>query len=567
MNRSIAAESDGKVARTRASQGCLRALTRRGSLPALVGALATLLPTFLPLTALAQTPAQEFKAPDSADVAGLAARRGDPSSTQSTSSSDAQQIGADRARGSSGVADRSVGAGNSKETQADAKANPDQAAQAKASKRLVGSGSPAPDDANGTPTPDPPVEKDVIAPGEAGDKTGASSQSISVPKGAGTIEGMGESFSTQLSTGVATFNVPFALPKARGAAQPSLGLSYSSGSGWGIAGMGWDLGVPFIARQTDRGTPRYNENEGTGFQADQDRFVFNGGQELVPICTVGGTFPTLTCTGALTGEEMPPWSSGYQYFRARVEGSFLRFFWSPSHLTWRVQDKTGVTLELGVPLDGTGNRSGLEANPAKPQQVFRWNLVRQYDTQGSANPSSGSPAPNNVVVYQYTQQGGAAYLTDIYDTPPSAAPTTTDLTRFAHHAHIEYADRTDPTTSYRSGWLIERRKRIARVDVSSKTFNGSDTQLRRQLRRYYLSYRPGQHASLLESVLVEGRCGSGEDLTSSAPSESATGALAPSSCPRLPAMTFEYTHVTPYTTSGATGSADLFGYEGFDERV
>lgn len=73
-------------------------------------------------------------------------------------------------------------------------------------------------------------------------KTGVSTQSISVPKGPGTIEGMGESFSAQASTGIATFTVPFALPTARGDAQPSLGLSYSSASGNDVAGIGWGVG-------------------------------------------------------------------------------------------------------------------------------------------------------------------------------------------------------------------------------------------------------------------------------------------------------------------------------------
>ena len=82
-------------------------------------------------------------------------------------------------------------------------------------------------------------------------KTGASAQSISVPTGPGTIEGMVESFSAQDSTGVSTFQVPFALPAPRGGVQPSLGLSYTSGGGNGIAGMGWSVGVPYIARQTD----------------------------------------------------------------------------------------------------------------------------------------------------------------------------------------------------------------------------------------------------------------------------------------------------------------------------
>jgi hypothetical protein len=63
------------------------------------------------------------------------------------------------------------------------------------------------------------------------EKTGTSSQAITTPQGTGKIQGMGESFSAQLSTGIATYSVPFALPAARGAAQPSLGLSYSSSMG------------------------------------------------------------------------------------------------------------------------------------------------------------------------------------------------------------------------------------------------------------------------------------------------------------------------------------------------
>src|SRR5262249_28870876 len=91
------------------------------------------------------------------------------------------------------------------------------------------------------------------------DKSGVTSKSISLPQGSGKIDGMGESFSAQLSTGIATFSVPFALPKARGGAQPSLALSYSSASGFGEAGVGWSVGAPFIARQTDRGVPSYKD--------------------------------------------------------------------------------------------------------------------------------------------------------------------------------------------------------------------------------------------------------------------------------------------------------------------
>lgn len=416
--------------------------------------------------------------------------------------------------------------------------------------------------------------KAAVTPGSA-DKTGASSQAISVPKGAGTIQGMGESFSAQLSTGIATFSVPFSLPAARGGAQPSLALSYSSASGSGVAGVGWDVGAPFIARQTDRGVPSYEDS--TSYWDGQDRFVFNGGQELVPICTVGGAAGALTCDGALTrakgappneDEEMPPWSLGAQYFRPRVEGSFLRFFWSADHLTWRVQDKSGVTLELGVPLDGSNYRGGVLVNPENGK-VARWALVRQYDTYGTANPSTATAkvTPNNVVVYRYHQTEPALLLTDIYDTTPAATPTTTDLSKFAHHTRLEYEDRPDTSVSYTLGFKVERKLRLKRVDVTSTTFNYGTNRLRQQLRRYHLSYGSDLNASLLASVQVEGRCGGSELEESQAPSEQPDGSLRASACPRLPAMTFDYSHVSPYSTSGTATYSSLSGFEGFDERV
>ncbi len=417
---------------------------------------------------------------------------------------------------------------------------------------------PEPDD-TGTFTPPASDPSKVEALPSGADKSGVTSQAISVPKGSGTIHGMEESFSAQLSTGIATFSVPFAIPPARGGAQASLGLSYSSSSGLGLAGMGWDVGVPFIARQTDRGLPKYDDR--ASFHAEQDRFVFNGGQELVPICTVDAN---LTCQGSLQGEVMPPWSKDQQYFRPRVEGSFLRFFWSKDHKTWRVQDKSGVTMELGVPLDGSSDTNALERNPDNTNEIYKWGLVRQYDTYGDANPESGNPTPHNVVVYKYFQDGAMAYVSDIFHTTPAANPATTETSAFAHHVRLVYEQRTDPTQSYRSGWLIEQRLRLRRVDVATKPFSGDGDSARRQVRRYHLGYAPTFHTSYLESVQVEGRCDGDE---TAAPAESNQALPETTGCARLPAMTFGYSHVAPYTLDGSKGSADLEGYEGFDERL
>ena len=387
-----------------------------------------------------------------------------------------------------------------------------------------------------------------------GDKNGASSKAISTPQGAGKIDGMGESFSAQLSTGTANYSVPIMLPTARGGAQPALSLSYSSGSGSGLAGMGWDIGIPAVSRQTDRGLPKYDDR--SSWHPEQDRFVFNGGQELVPICTVGAA-PSVVCSGALSDEVMPVWSAGWQYFRPRVEGGYLRFFWSPNHLTWRVQDKTGVTKELGVPLDGSNDLTGLETNPNAPAQIFTWQLVREYDAFGNTNPASGNPTPRNLVLYKYLQFGGRAYLSDIYDTTPAGNPTSYALGAFAHHTRLRYDQRPDPTVSYRSGWARKQALRLAHIDVTSKTYSDGTSSQRSQLRRYHLGYDAAFHTSFLSSVQLEGRC-SGDERN--APKEDGNFSLvATSSCARLPPLSMSYSH--------ATGAVPVAGYEPLSTKI
>ncbi len=345
-------------------------------------------------------------------------------------------------------------------------------------------------------------------------KTGVSSTAISAPKGPGTIQGMGESFSAQPSTGIATFSVPLALPKARGAAQPSLSLGYSSSSGSGVAGVGWDISVPFISRQTDRGTPSYNDQ--ATFHANQDRFVYNGGQELVPICSTPGG-----CTDKLIdGELLPTWPGTWQYFRPRVEGSYLRFFWNRDQQIWRVQDKSGVVLELG------GDDNALETDPQDSTRVFRWNLRRQVDPRG------------NEVRYLYRKEAGTSYLQDIYDTSPAQGDAS-NLAAWAHHTRLAYEPRPDPSTGFNRGWRVLKAQRLARVDVTS--VRDATTSTRQLLRRYHLTYDGSYHPSLLASVVVEGRCG--QPVFEQHDGDQNDGKLPSSSCPKLPAMKFGYSHV------------------------
>jgi len=263
---------------------------------------------------------------------------------------------------------------------------------------------------------------------------------------------------------------------------------------------------------------------------------------------------------------MPDGLSGWQYFRLRIEGNFERFFWSPDHFTWLVQDKSGVTLELGSARDGSG--VALESDPNNANHVYRWNVVRQYDPHlEAAPPSNVAPRPVNVTAFRYATVDGQAYLTDIYDTPPASDPAGAPLSAYAHHTRLIYEARPDTTFSYRRGWATKQSQRLVRIDVASKTFVGATDSARRLVRRYHLAYDPNFHVSILNSVQLEGRHTGAE--TGGLPEQEAE-AIADTVCTPvtcLPPMTFDYQHVAPFDASGNAAGRDLAGYEGFDERI
>jgi hypothetical protein len=215
----------------------------------------------------------------------------------------------------------------------------------------------------------PPVDNGgteplILPTGES--KSAVTPQALSLPSGEASITGMGESFQPLLTTGAASMSIPIALPPGRAGMQPSLAFSYLSTAGNGIMGIGWIVSLPFIARQTDQGMPRYSDASLSGWSSGSlDRFIYNGGEELVPVATPDETadcqmdvsfqipYYNLS-TGDVedeTVEKFPDEVCGWWYFRTKLEGAFLRFFWNPETDQWVVQDKSGTLMYFGpVPM-------------------------------------------------------------------------------------------------------------------------------------------------------------------------------------------------------------------------
>jgi hypothetical protein len=102
------------------------------------------------------------------------------------------------------------------------------------------------------------------------------SATISLPKGGGAIKGIGEKFAVSSVTGTGSLSVPIFASPGRSGFSPQLSLNYDSGSGNGPFGFGWHVSVPEITRKTDKGLPRYQDED------ESDVFILSGAEDLVP---------------------------------------------------------------------------------------------------------------------------------------------------------------------------------------------------------------------------------------------------------------------------------------------
>ena len=102
------------------------------------------------------------------------------------------------------------------------------------------------------------------------------SPTLSLPKGGGAIRGTGEKFGAIPVTGTAPFTIPIFTSPERCGFYPKLSVAYDSGSGNGPFGLDRSLSVPSITRKTDKGLPRYHDEE------ESEVFILSEAEDLVP---------------------------------------------------------------------------------------------------------------------------------------------------------------------------------------------------------------------------------------------------------------------------------------------
>ncbi len=200
--------------------------------------------------------------------------------------------------------------------------------------------------------------------------------SISLPKGGGAIKGIDEKFSVNAVNGTASFSIPLPFSPAR-ALTPSLNLSYSSGAGNGVFGLGWSLGLPSIKRKTDKELPKY-------FDAiDSDVFLFSGAEDLVPEYKKDehGKFVKENGNYVIYKKDSPDGKYTIRFYRPRIEGLFARIErWiskTDGEIKWRVITKENVTTLFGW------SKNSRLCDPQDKSRIFEWMPEFVFDDKGN----------------------------------------------------------------------------------------------------------------------------------------------------------------------------------------
>ncbi|WP_425248196.1 FG-GAP-like repeat-containing protein [Desulfospira joergensenii] len=241
-------------------------------------------------------------------------------------------------------------------------------------------------------------------------------------------------------TGAATVSVPILVPPGRAGIQPKINLVYNSYKKNGWIGMGWDIDMGAIQRST---------RHGLDYSADDYVVAMGGNSDLVP---------------------RPDW--GTDFYGAKIEGGFTKYYFNTSTNGWEATDKSGLRYYFGT------TEASRQDDPDDSSRIFKWCLDKVVDTNG------------NYMTIAYVKDQGQIYLSRI-DYTGNQGTSSANLSNSVIF-HLEDG-RPDQAKMYNINFEVITGKRIKAIEI--KTYD-------RLARAYKFSYIESinSHRSLLEKI-------------------------------------------------------------------
>lgn len=250
-----------------------------------------------------------------------------------------------------------------------------------------------------------------------------------------------------VSDGAATYSIPIQLPAGGSGPRPGLALNYSSLSGNGPLGVGWNMaGLSSITR-----CPRTLAQDGVRGAVDHDltdRYCLNG-QRLLAVSGVDGGHATEYRT------ERESFAKVISYVESGVQKG-------PGYFIVKTPD--GVTMEYGRTAD-----SKIELYGKAEFVVDEWLLNKVYDSQ------------NNYYTVTY-QKNSAGALGGYVPLAMEWGGNTSVGVPHSHSVRFGYELRQDKIVGYRAGSPQQTNSRLTEIAV----YAGSTLTT-----RYGLSYSNG----------------------------------------------------------------------------
>lgn len=326
--------------------------------------------------------------------------------------------------------------------------------------------------------------------------SGDESQTVAkaVERGSAGTDGGGGSDTAlpDLFTGAFTYRIPINVPPGRNGIEPNLALTYRSGNGSSMFGMGWDLEIGSIERSTRN-----------GINYSGDNFILRRAGSAVELIKYG------------TGNE----------YRAKIENEFLKIQKQSdgSSTYWIVTDKNGVRYfygqvsatrqEFTTPIDYVAleqNRWIIDENI----YVFKWCLDKVEDPHG------------NYMTFSYVKDSDQG---QIY---PDTISYTGNLTgSLLPTNQVKFYWETNPVAAemYYSNFKIKTARRLRTIDIISNYNSVTPNRV-----RVYKATYTGDSFTLPQSLLAGFQeFGSDTQLSSDGAGEIVSGSF-------LPPVTFDY---------------------------
>lgn len=251
-----------------------------------------------------------------------------------------------------------------------------------------------------------------------------------------------------LFTGTMSYSIPIEVPAGRKGMDPGLALSYRSGNGNGLIGVGWELEVGSIQHSlSSNGTVDYTQNN--------------------YLLTRSGSSSTLV-------------SVGNNEYKEKIEGGFSRI----QQITaddgkpcWVVTDKTGIRFFYG--------QSAASRQDGNGSNIFKWCLNKIVDRDG-----------NYIAIYYYKDYC-QIYLDRIEYTGNSGL-VPTNYVNFYWEPRV--SDILYDTNTTVVGFPVTTRYRLATIDIVAKPTSTTSVRIKTYKLTYDNSSLTITNGSMLRSV-------------------------------------------------------------------